>query len=326
MPFHPTRRQMIAASGAFASTLLLPGLGRAQNLVEVMEGRAFASHWRVSAPAGQGIEAHRPAIDALLAGIDAQMSPWRADSEVTRFNEGTGAESPVSAETAHVARAALDLAAASGGWFDPSVGPLVARWGFGPIRGNEAGDWRGLSVGHASLGRDWPGLTMDLCGIAKGRALDLVRTLLQDAGVADALVDLGGELGSLGRHPAGRDWRVAVEDPRPGNPGAAMGLRLPAGMAVATSGTRAQSYAMGGHRYGHIIAPREGRPSEGRFASVSVLADSAMRADGWATALIAAGEAGPDLARAQGLPALFLAVEGDALRPVMTGDVDRYLL
>lgn len=326
MPVHPTRRQLIATGGAFASTLLLPGLVHARSPVEVMEGRAFASHWRITAPAGQGIERHRAAITALLAGIDAQMSPWRADSEVTRFNEGTGAESPASAETALVARAALDLAGASGGWFDPSVGPLVARWGFGPIRGSEGADWRGLSVGEASLARDRPGLTMDLCGIAKGRALDRVLALLRDAGIADALVDLGGELSSLGQHPAGRDWRVAVEDPRPDTPGAAMGLRLPKGLAVATSGTRAQSYALGAHRYGHIIAPRDGRPSEGRFASVSVLAESAMIADGWATALMAAGDGGPDLARARGLTALFLAIGNGAIRPETTGGFDRHLL
>lgn len=326
MPYHPTRRRMIAATAALASGALLPRLGHAQGSTEVIEGRAFASHWRVTAPAGLGIGHQRAGIAALLARVDAQMSPWRADSEIARFNAHKDHSGDVSPETARVAHAALVLAEASDGWFDPTVGPLVARWGFGPIRGSETGDWRGLAVTGAALHRDRPGLTMDLCGIAKGHALDLVLAHLQAQGFADALIDLGGELAGTGRHPSGRDWRVAVEDPRPGTMGSALGLRMPPGLAIATSGTRAQGYALGQHRYGHIISPRSGRPSKAHFASVSVLSDQAMIADGWATALMAASEAGPDLARAQGLSALFLAAGPGGLRAETTGDFDRYRL
>lgn len=326
MPIHPTRRHMLAVTGALASGVLMPGLTHAEGLTETMEGRAFGSHWRVTVPSGQGIARQRAGIAARLAGIDARMSPWRADSEITRFNAGEGNSGTVSPETAHVVRTALDLAETSGGWFDPSVGPLVARWGFGPIHGSETADWRGLALSAGTLQRDRPGLTVDLCGIAKGRALDLVVSHLQAEGFTDALVDLGGELASIGRHPAGRDWRVAVEDPRPGNTGAAVGLRLRPGQAVATSGLRAQSYTLRDRRYGHIIAPRSGRPSEGYYASVSVLSESAMIADGWATALMAAGEAAPELARARGVSALFLAIEAGGLRLETTGGFDRHLL
>lgn len=326
MPFHPTRRQMIITAGALASGAFLPGLSRAEPATEVMEGRAFASHWRVTVPAGKGIAGQRGAIEAMLASVDAQMSPWRPDSEIARFNTGEGDALALSGGTPHVAGAALDIARQSGGWFDPTVGPLVARWGFGPIQGGEAGHWQGLSVRDGALHRDRAGLTVDLCGIAKGYALDLVVAHLSAMGFADALVDLGGELASVGQHPSGRDWRVAVEDPRAGMAGAAVTLRLPGGVAVATSGVRAQSYTLSGQRYGHIIAPRDARPSQGRFASVSVLSDIAMVADGWATALMAAGEAGPALARAQGLAALFLVHDGDGLGMETTGDFDAYRL
>lgn len=322
MPFHPTRRHLIALSGAAL------WMGRAQAetaALQQIEGQAFASHWRVAAPAAAPLAAQRPALEALLARVDQQMSPWRADSDVTRFNLAA-AECAVPAELALVARAALDIARDSGGAFDPTVGPLVARWGFGAISGAEAGRWQGLRAGEAVLAKDAPGLTLDLCGIAKGYALDLMAAHLAAAGIGDFLIDLGGELKSAGHHPSGRAWQVAVEDPRPGAEGLAAGLALPDGLAVATSGLRAQSYALPGHAYGHIIDPHRGTPVDGALASVSVLAPTGMSADGWATALVAAGADGPALARARGLSALFLRLEGGALVPETTGDFATHLL
>ncbi|MDO5641290.1 MAG: FAD:protein FMN transferase [Paracoccus sp. (in: a-proteobacteria)] len=327
MPIHPTRRQMIALTGA--ALLASPAYARGADPTQATGGRAFASHWRITGPAGADMDALRPAVEQIIAMVDRQMSPWRADSELSRFNAARR-ESPASGDLARVAGAALEIARASDGWFDPTVGPLVARWGFGPISTADAGQlgrWQGLSVAGDHLAKDAPGLSMDLCGIAKGRALDLIAAHLQAAGIGDALIDLGGELSALGSHPSGRDWQVAVEDPRPDHGGGAAGMRLPGGMAVATSGLGAQGYDIGGDRYSHIIDPRAARPVAGRLASVSVLAASAMRADGWATALLAAGaDRGPELARAQGLAALFLFGDDAGLARMTTGGFDRYLI
>ncbi len=199
------------------------------------------------------------------------------------------------------------------------MGPLVARWGFGPIHGAEGADWRALSLDGDAIAKPTDGLTLDLCGIAKGRALDRVAALLADRGEADFVADLGGELSARGRHPSGRSWRVAVEDPRQGPEGVVEIVRLD-GEAVATSGTRAQSYTLGARRYSHIVDPRAGAPADSALASVSVIAADAASADGWATALAAAGPvAGPDLARRAGLDALFLTADGSGLARAMTG-------
>nr|WP_272213466.1 FAD:protein FMN transferase [Marinicella sp. W31]MDC2879423.1 FAD:protein FMN transferase [Marinicella sp. W31] len=152
----------------------------------------------------------------------------------------------------------------------------------------------------------------------------MAHRLLQ-AGHRDFLIDLGGELVAHGNHPAGRPWQVAVEDPRLASTGSAGVLRL-ADCAVATSGLRAQSYTLSGHSYSHIIDPRHAVPVEGTIASVSVLGSDAMTADGWATALTAAGESGPLLARRQSVTALFLFHDGDGLRHETTGGFDRFLL
>ncbi|MCA0043475.1 FAD:protein FMN transferase [Celeribacter litoreus] len=318
-----TRRQMIALSGA----TLCAGMAQAGSLspTHSMEGRAFASHWRVTAPSDVPLEPHRAAIDRLLAEVDAQMSPWREDSDVSRFNRSTDT-CRVSDETALVTRAALEIARDSGGRFDPTVGPLVAQWGFGRITGGTSGTWAGIATEGDQLRKEISGLTLDLCGIAKGRALDLLDSYLMQAGLSDVLIDLGGELKSRGQHPSGRAWQVAVEDPRVGALSPAAGLRLPSGFSVATSGLRAQSYTLGDHVYSHIIDPRRATPVEGGAISVSVLAPEAMIADGWATALMAAGEQGPELARQNGLSALFLYPSDTGLSATTTGDFDRHMV
>lgn len=318
MATHPTRRHLLALT---AAAIALPSILRAAPPTGTATGAAFGSAWRITLPDNALLE--RAPVEALLARIDRLLSPWRADSEVSAFNRAPDSVG-VSAETAHVAQAALALAAESGGWFDPSVGPLVHRWGFGPITG-EATGWPGLRAAGDHLSKDRAGLTLDPCGIAKGRALDLLAAHLADAGHEHALIDLGGELAALGRHPSGRPWQLAVEDPRPGHDGAAAVLVLE-GLAVATSGLRAQSYDPGGQRLGHIIDPRRAAPAKGGLASVSVLAGSAMRADGWATALAAAGEQGPALAGRRGIAALFLFDDGGGLRAETTGGFDRHLL
>lgn len=104
-------------------------------------------------------------------------------------------------------------------------------------------------------------------------------------------------------------------------------LILPAGRSVATSGLRNQSYALAGHTYGHIIDPITRSPAETGLESVTAVADDAMTADGWATALFAAGGAtGPELATRRGITALFLVRTGSELRRIRTGGMEDLLL
>ena len=321
-PRTASRRAFLGMTAAAA--VAMPGLSAAEaRAVERIEGRAFGTVWRITAPAGRHLGALRPRVERLLAEVDRQMSPWRSDSEISAFNAGDAGAYAASRDTLQVARAALDLARASGGAFDPTVGPLVARWGFGPISEGEMG-WRRINVEETGLAKARAGLTLDLCGIAKGWALDRVAALGREVGHEDLLIDIGGELAGLGLHPSGRPWQVAVENPLADGAVAALALT---GRAVATSGLKAQSYGVAGPDYGHIIDPAAGAPATGRLRSVSVIARDAMTADGWATALFAAGaEAGPALARREGLGALFLTEDAGRLGVGMTGDFEEYLL
>lgn len=318
-------RRTLLIAGA-AALLSRPALAFGAPATTVTEGSAFATSWRLVLPAGIDAEALRPAVESVLAGIDADMSPWRTGSAISRFNNGPAGTMELQADTVRVARAALDLAAATAGAFDPTVGPLVARYGFGPIHKGSAGLWPSLAVGDGFVTKAEDGVTLDLCGIAKGHALDRVADVLADAGQRDFLIDIGGELLARGRHPSGRSWQAAVEDPRTDATGAAAILALD-NLAVATSGTRWNSYVLGGRSVSHIIDPATSEPVGGTLASVSVLATTAMEADGWATALMAAGpDSGPALARSNGVAALFVSVNGNALQQVTTGAFETHIL
>lgn len=321
--FH--RRAFLALGGGSALGLGLPALALGAPALRTMKGHAFATVWSISTPSGVDLEPLRTALAEMLAGVDVQMSPWRADSNVSHFNRASAGTMPMPAELVHVTSVALALASASGGEFDPTVGPLVSRWGFGPIKGDDATDWRHIGLEGDALSKARDGLTLDLCGIAKGYALDRMADLVKDAGHGDFLIDLGGELSACGTHPSGRSWHVAVEDPRPGVEGAVEVLDL-GGMAVATSGSRANSYVVGQRRYSHIIDPLTREPANSSLLSVSVIAPNAMVADGWATALYAAGAArGPALARRNEVDALFVLEDGQGLTRVSTGSFGDHL-
>jgi thiamine biosynthesis lipoprotein len=315
-----SRRKTLVMIGA---SLLWPCIGRAE-ATEHLSGRAFGTTWQVTGPTGGGLEDMRTEVEALFASVDQQMSPWRRDSAISRFNNAQAGWYPMQDELRYVAQSALKLADQSEGVFDPTIGPLVARWGFGPITEGAPG-WSALAVDGAGMTKHEDGLTLDLCGIAKGWALDRAADLLRSRGHENLLFDLGGELVALGKHPSGRSWRVAVENPVMDAEASAV-LRLDPGRAVATSGLRTQSYGFSGHQYGHIIDPLRGIPAESQVQSVTVLASDAMTADGWATALFAAGDIhGPVLARAKGIDAVFQIADGPALRLVTTGAIQSAL-
>ncbi|MDO5631769.1 MAG: FAD:protein FMN transferase [Paracoccus sp. (in: a-proteobacteria)] len=307
-----SRRALIAGAGVMlAAPAVLAGAPATQRLT----GWAFGTGWAITLPDAAPVAGLRAAVDDLLAGIDRQMSPWRADSDITALNRAGAGPRDLPDEAAQVLAAALRLARDSGGAFDPTVGPLVARWGFGPIRqGDDRPDWRHLTVAGRTVTKATPGATADLCGIAKGHALDRLAALLAGRG-AHWLIDLGGELAAGGHHPSGRAWQVAVEGPT----GATEVLALRGGLSVATSGSGVNGYDLGGQRVGHIIDPARGAPAQGGLAQVSVIAPSGRSADGWATALFAAGEArAMALARQHGLTSLMLTSDG---RRLETGDL-----
>jgi thiamine biosynthesis lipoprotein len=263
-----------------------------------------------------------------LDRIDALMSTYRPESELSRFNRRDSTEwFAVSRETAEVVDEAIRVGRLTGGAFDVTVDPLVRLWDFGPERKTQPAVppadavRRALAqVGFADLEvrrsppairKSRANLAIDLSGIAKGFAVDQVAGLLRRHGAENYLVEIGGELRAAGRNPQGTPWQIAVASPRAD----AQAIQRVVGLenlAMATSGDYRNYFEASGRRYSHIIDPRSGMPVCHKLASVTVLADSCMRADALATGLMVLGpDAGYELALRERLPAL-LVVAGDA--------------
>nr|WP_166265336.1 FAD:protein FMN transferase [Marinobacter caseinilyticus] len=238
-------------------------------------------------------------ISDILDSIDASMSTWRPDSELSRFNNADDQSQwfPVSEPFYEVLAAAQEISEFSQGAFDITVGPVVNLWGFGPeARPNQVPEPSLLenrlqSIGYEKLElRSDPDSVralsrqyLDLSAIAKGYAVDAVAAYLSEIGVEAYLVEIGGEVRVHGRKPNGEAWRLAIESPVDQKRQISRVVALES-RAMATSGDYRNYYESAGKRYSHTINPETGRPIEHNLASVTVIADTTMRADALATA------------------------------------------
>jgi FAD:protein FMN transferase len=272
-----------------------------------------------------GGEALRHEIEAVLDRIVAEMRHWAPYSHLSRFNRSEpGRWQPLPPDFARVLEAALAVARLSEGAFDPAMGLLADLWGFGPggPRTEPPADdvvadalkmsgYRHIEQDGRRARRLAP-VALDFSGIAKGYTVDAVAERLRAVGLADVLVEIGGELRGEGIKPDGQPWWVELE-PAPCTRTAPFRVALH-GLSVATSGNYRRGFVHAGHRYAHTLDPRTGRPLDNGVVSVSVLHPSCMLADAWATALGVLGPEGMALAEAQGLAAHMALREGAALR------------
>jgi len=274
--------------------------------------------------------ASRKALDdafARLREIEATMSANAPGTVVDAINRGAGGASvPAPADLRAVVRRALELAEASGGAFDPTIGPLVALWGIGfdaervPSPEELAAalplvDRRGLAVDDSGIALARAGMRLDLGGIAKGYAADEVARILSERGVKAAVIDLGGNVKVVGRKPDGRAWKIGIQDPF-SDRGERLGIAtLSDGATVVTSGVYERRFqGEDGREYHHLLDPATGYPVENGLASVTVIADSSMDADALATALFVLGlERGLALANELGVGAVFVRADKGVL-------------
>lgn len=301
-----------------------------------LHGPTMGTRWSASVDADTTMDlaALRQDLAAAVEQVDEQMSPWKPDSDLMRLNRApVGEWMDLPAEILEVLDCALDVQSLSAGAFDPCVGALVDAWGFGAVR--DAPDAQAIRAArqptpHMANGRlelDRPSgrarkrvpLQLDLCGIAKGYAVDRMANVLQQHGVRHALAALDGELRAVGGQASGVPWAVALERPEAGRR-AVHGVIELEDLAVATSGDYRRYLEVGDARLAHTMDARRGAPVNNAVASVTVLARTCMQADAWATALLVEG-ANEGLATAQrmGLDVLFLLRRPEGLVEVGLG-------
>ena len=255
-----------------------------------------------------------------LDAVVREMSPWEPLSDLSRCNRAAaGTWTALPPAFAQVLRCALEIAEATDGAFDPTLGALTDLWGFGPrpfsgappeasevARVREAAGWRRVTLDGDRLFQPG-GLRLDLNGIAKGFAVDQVAAALDRAGARSYLVEVGGELRGTGAKPDGQPWWVELERPPAANDGVRTLVALH-GLSVATSGDYRRFFEHDGRRYAHTLDPATAAPVANPTAGVTVLDRSCMRADAYATALtVMAPDAALAFAAAHGLAAMILA-------------------
>lgn len=285
-----------------------------------LTGETMGTTWSASWCAAPGLSAEtvRGALEACFARIIASMSPWDQSSLISRFNRlGAGDTLDIDADFSKVMALALEVAHASGGAFDPCLGGEVLRRGFGPagIRVRSEGGAHGSAIWSRLIpepGRLYQpgGVTLDLNAVAKGYAVDQMGNVLAAFGITQYLVEIGGEFAARGVKPDRSPWWVDLENPS----SAASPWRVAlVGQALATSGDYRQRIVRNCHVLSHIVPSVTRECSLGDLACVTVVDESCARADAWATALFALGDA-PALALADtlGLPVLLQFRDGPA--------------
>lgn len=264
---------------------------------------------------------HFARVEALFARIEARLSRFRKQSELSRLNARPGQWIPVSGLLWSVLQQALNLARETAGLFDPTLLAALEAAGY-TISFDEMAGRAGAGGGPAQPGR-WQelrldagrqavwlpaGVRLDFGGIGKGYTAAAAVRLLSEAG--PALVDAGGDL-VAGAPPAGLPgWPVAVAAPG-GEEAADLFHLWLANAALATSGTDYRHWRRNGRLVHHLIDPRTGRPAESDLVAVTVLAPTAAAAEAWATATLIAGqEAGSAMLTARGLAGALTGGDG----------------
>lgn len=241
-------------------------------------------------------------IESELDSVNAQMSTYIEDSELSRFNASKSTDwFPVSLETAQVVQLALEIHEQTQGRFDVTVGPLVNLWGFGPSQGAKKIPDRVEverlleSVGSGklearldspALRKKNPNLHVDLSGIAKGHGVDRLAAVLDELKIASYMVEVGGEIRAKGRRGDGRPWQIGIESPIEDRRELLQVVSL-LDRSLATSGDYRNLRQIEDRKFSHFIDPVTGWPAQTTIASATVLAEDCATADAIATGLMA---------------------------------------
>ncbi|NMP26798.1 FAD:protein FMN transferase ApbE [Rahnella sp. SAP-1] len=311
----------------------------------VIQGKTMGTYYRVSMV---GLDKSREAdlraqIEAQLKEDDHQLSTYKEDSVLSRFNQYNGNQpQPISAGMADAVVTSLRIGQKTGGAMDITVGPLVNLWGFGPQKEpvktptqqqiDAAKAEIGLQhlqvtqqINGAYLQKDLPGMYVDLSTVGEGYATDHLARLVEGNGISNYLVSVGGAVVSRGKNAQGKTWQVAIQKPTDKEDAVEAIVDLQ-GMGISTSGSYRNYYELDGQRLSHIIDPATGRPITHKLVSATVIAPTALEADGWDTGLMVLGtKKALALAEKEHLAVYLITKEENGFKVSMTPQFKAYL-
>ena len=269
-----------------------------------LEGKTMGTYYRITY--GDSLNRDfQETIEQFLKAFNDEVSTYIPTSTISQFNQAT-AELDIAGKAYFAGNLEKSrwVFEQSEGAFDPTVMPLVNYWGFGytpkkPVTkvDSAAVDSLRQLVGfnlvrleNTTLKKARSGVQLDFSAIAKGYAIDEIANLLNQKGVRNFLIDIGGEARAQGINAEGKVWTVGINVPK--EDAALTDIQVAVALpnrSIATSGNYRNFYEVNGVKYGHEINPKTGYPERNTLLSASVFADDCATADAWATAFMIMG-------------------------------------
>ena len=245
---------------------------------------------------GDKAEAEHEKAVGTLVDLDAKWSVTNTDSEIYKVNHAGGGTVQVWPETSELVSFGRDMYEKSDRTLDISIYPILLEWGFTihyyKVPAQERISKLLWNVNASKISVNGSGVTVpadmmiDLGSVAKGAASDMICDELRKAGVESAVLDLGGNIQTLGSKPGSGKWKIGIRDPEGSG---VIGSVSVENKAVVTSGGYERQFTENGKTYHHIIDPSTGWPAESGLVSVTVIGDSGRMCDALSTSLFIMG-------------------------------------
>ncbi len=287
----------IVISLAYGLILLASCSSQPQKIV--LQGEAQGSYYAITYFDEQGRNFQHE-IDSIFHAVDMSVNLWVNNSVISKVNRNE--EVTLDSIFIDNFRIAQEAAKLSDGYFDPTISPIVAAWGFSYKNGDTLTpqlidslralvDYRKVRIENGSVIKDNPAMTLDFNAIAQGYTSDLIASFLESQGVVNYLVDTGGEIMAKGGKPNGQSWIVGIEKPADNwDSEQVVHTRIALrDKGLVTSGSTRKYVERNGKRYSHCIDPKTGYPVEHNVLSVTVLAENSVWADALASICMVMG-------------------------------------
>lgn len=308
--------------------------------VEVLSGPTMGSTYTIkyvyntTTPAADAVGV---AVQNILDEVDRQMSTYRLDSDIARFNQSPANTCmPMPQPVLELAQYGYELSRSSDGAFDLTLGPLLDLWGFGPqARGKHVPSSDEIAAAKAKIGYQHVRVVNDqLCkdadvkvefnSIAAGYTVDRISERFAELNIDSYMIEVTGELIAKGLKPDGTPWRIALEQPLGDGQRVIQRILEIDGYGLNTSGDYRNYFEEDGVRFSHTIDPQVGAPISHRLASVTVVDRSTLHADGLGTLLLVLGpERGLAFAEEHKIAAFFVMRDGEGFATQVSSEFSR---
>ena len=264
-----------------------------------LQGEAQGSYYAITYYDEQGRNFQQE-IDSIFHAVDVSVNLWVDTSVISKVNRNE--EVKLDSIFVDNFRIAQEAASLSDGYFDPTISPIVAAWGFSYKHGDtitpqlidslkQLVDYRNIRIEVGKVVKANPAMTLDFNAIAQGYTSDLIASFLGSRGIKNYLVDTGGEIMARGEKPNGQPWIVGIEKPADNwDSEQVVHTRIALrDKGLVTSGSTRKYVERNGKRYSHCIDPKTGYPVEHNVLSVTVLAENSVWADALASICMVMG-------------------------------------